>query len=108
MPPGINSNMPSAMDRTQVPYNTPGVRTGPPEANTNNNTTEGDLQTVYDQMDYQAGDDTDTDQDEWPETVEEFKLKFGREPATDEEMEFYYGDMDEQSKAEEIDRATRR
>jgi hypothetical protein len=32
-----------------------------------------------------------TDQSNWPDTPEEFTKKFGREPTTDSEVEFYYG-----------------
>lgn len=91
----MQQTMPQMQERPRPPYNTPGVRSGPPEPNTDNKTTEGDLQRVYDQMDYMAGDEVDTDQDEWPETPQEFERKYGRPPATDAEMQFYYGDEDD-------------
>lgn len=50
------------------------------------------LDFAFQQEDYMAGNTPNTDLDKWPNTVEEFILKFGREPATDSEMEFYYPD----------------
>lgn len=84
--------------RPMEPYTTPGLRGSSnieDYANRDNKTTEDDLQMVYDQMDHMAGDDVDTNQDEWPDTPEEFKTKYGRDPATDAEVEFYYGPDDQ-------------
>lgn len=81
------------MDSGEPPYTTPSPENMDRriEQGRSNKTTEQELQDVHDQMDYMAGDHPDDDQDEWPETPEEFKLKYGRAPATDSEVEFYYG-----------------
>jgi hypothetical protein len=49
-------------------------------------------------------DDDATNQANWPDTAEEFTKKFGREPTTDAEVEFYYGDAVEDDRAMEPER----
>jgi len=43
------------------------------------------------------------DPNQLPDTPEQFQKLFGREPATDTEMEFYYGSPDEAPRDDDVD-----